>query len=258
MSADISRAELEAMDKDELVETVLGLKQTVDVLSESLWDADDTLHGDWTPCKARDVLPEDSVVDTLEAMEGRLDDLEAENERLRERLDEQADDPVDEGTLRDVEGRVHREQTKLARRLSALEDEVGVDGVDALAVSEGGEDARELTPLGRLVRNGPEALESKKGTATLKRARELYERWDKWGKSSRIDATTKERRLASNRDDLKTRLEDVRAESLDWQQVYRAMRVVADLSGGRIEYKEDGRQGEGKVLVHRIEEDSTR
>jgi hypothetical protein len=230
----ISRAELEAMDRDELVDTVVELSETVADLQTSV----ETL---------RDELEDES--------ESRRDgdQLAAQDRKeIKSEIADARDDLDDEiSTTADV---LHRERSKLARRVSALEDEVGVTTADALATAEAGEDAHTLTKLGRLVRHGPEAV-SDNPSAKMYRARELVDNWDRWG-TIRSDAVSDpERRLASKQHDLKTRLEDTRGESLAWRQVYRAMQLIEEWSGPNVSLRE-GSEDEGKyVLVHRLQED---
>jgi len=59
----LSRAEVEAMDRDELIETIVGMRDTVDDLHLSV----------------------DVLIDRLADAEERIDELEAETDRLRER-----------------------------------------------------------------------------------------------------------------------------------------------------------------------------
>jgi len=72
MSAGLSRAELEAMDKQELVATIQGLSETVDNL-ETLVHVQIEKRKD--------------LADTVENLADRVEELEAENERLRSRVD---------------------------------------------------------------------------------------------------------------------------------------------------------------------------
>jgi len=218
----LSRAEVEAMDRDELVEAVVELSDTVADLQATV-----------------EILQEDRDRAARERAEIRQDiatvrsDLETE--------------------VKDAEDRLHRERSKLTRRVSALEDEVGITAADAVAVAEGGEDATQLTRLARLVRHGPDAV-TDRPTETVYRAKELVDNWDRWG-TARDDAYRTERRLASKKHNLRTRLEDARDESLQWAQVYRAMEKIAEWSGGVIDLRE-GSEEEGKyVLVHRLEGD---
>jgi regulator of replication initiation timing len=78
MSAGLSRAELEAMDKQELIDTILDLQSTVEDLElrvEALGNGLETANAERKQMRAEsDDLSE------------RLDELEAENERLRSRV----------------------------------------------------------------------------------------------------------------------------------------------------------------------------
>lgn len=63
----LSRAQIEAMDRDELIETILGF-------NERLADTQTVVFERMKP--------------TLDRLESRVEELEAENQRLRERLDD--------------------------------------------------------------------------------------------------------------------------------------------------------------------------
>lgn len=221
----VSRAELESMDRDKLVDLLLDLSHEVERLRDDL-DAER---------EARRELQEHAGKDRAEIRQ----DIQAE-------LDDLRDD------LKQTRSQLHHERSKLARRVTALEDDVGVSTQDALAVAEGGQDADGLSRLGLLVRHGPEAV-SDQPTEKMYRARELIENWSRWG-VTRDDALGTERRLAAAGHDLKTRLEDARDENLSWRQVYRAMELIDDWSGATITLQE-GSDDEGKyVLVHRPED----
>lgn len=214
----ISRTDLEAMDRDQLIETVLELDRRLEDVEQTVSDGLDNA--------------------------GR--DRAAIRSMIQEELTEIRDDH------QQAEKRLHRERSKLARRVAALEDELGITATDALATAEAGADGEHLTDLGRLIRHGPEAVSDQPG-ATLYRARELVDNWNRWG-TVRDDKLAFERRLASKKHDLKTRLEDARTESLDWRQVYRAMEWIAEHSSPNVTLQE-GSTDEGKyVLVERREE----
>jgi nucleotide-binding universal stress UspA family protein len=228
-----SRTELEAMSHDELVEYILDLQTRVDDLEARL-DASQAWRESLTAALFGETLSEA----TSEG--GSLDDetLVELVENLRDQIASRVD------TL-------HRERSKLARRVAALEDEVGVSTQDAVAIAEGGDGASGLSRLGLLVKHGPEAVSDNPSTK-MRRAKILLENWTRWG-TVRDDALGTERRLASKGHDLKTRLEDARHETLSWLQVYRAMDLINDWSDSTISL-EDGAESEGKyVLVHRPE-----
>lgn len=217
MSTDMDRETLRRMSKDQLVDVVLELGDEVDQLREDV-----------------DAIRENAAQDRAEIRR----DMHALEDELRE-------------DVRDRVDRVHRERSKTLRRLSAVEDEVGITTQDALAVAEGGEDARHMSRLGRLLRHGPDAVVDR-ATAKHYRAKTLVENWNRWGQI-KSDAHGRERRLASKKHNLKSRLEDVEGSSLGWIQLYRAMELVAEWSEGAVSL-EDGSHDEGKyVLVHRLE-----
>lgn len=215
----ISRADLEAMDRDQLVQVVLELDRRLE-------DVEERVSEDFENA-AKD------RADIRTTLSGEVDRLESDAKTTADQL--------------------HRERGKLARRVAALEEEIGVTTTDALATAEAGPDGEHLTKLGRLVRHGPEAVSDQPG-ATLFRARELVENWNRWG-TVKDDELGKARRLASKKHRLKTHLEDARDESLSWRQVYRAMEWVGENGGPNVTLTE-GSADEGKhVLVHRLEGD---
>jgi regulator of replication initiation timing len=224
MSEALSRAEVEAMDRDELIETLVELSSTVDDLQARVSD-------DF----------ENAAKDRSELWK-EVSQLRAENEQLREELEE---------TISDTEDRLHRDRSKLMRRVAAIEEEIGIETQDAVAIAEAGREAQSLTKLGRLMKHGPEAV-SDRPTERMRRAKTIAENWSRWG-TLQNDAYGKNRRLASAKHDLKTRLEDARDESLAWRQIYRAMQLIDEWSGRTISL-EEGNGNEGKhVLVQRLE-----
>jgi polyhydroxyalkanoate synthesis regulator phasin len=216
MSAGLSRAELEAMDRDQLIETIVELSATVEDLQAELKE-----------------VREHAAKDRAAIRRGV-------NETEKDLRSQQRQD-VD--TL-------HHERSKLARRVSALENELDVEPSAAVQIAEAGsEETAEYSRLSLLLRHGPEAV-SDRPTQRMYRARELLQNWDRWG-TTRNDAHNDgpERRLAAKGHDLKTRLEDARGESLSWKQVYRAMQLIDEWSGKTIALR-DGTADEGKhVLV---------
>lgn len=218
MSEAVSRAELEGYDRDELVDLVLDFSQRVEDLEERVSNDFETA--------AKDRASIRTMVNEAIA------DLEAE--------------------IEEVNTTQHKERGKLARRVTEIEDDLGVSSVDAIAVAEG-EEADGYTRLGRLMRVGPEAV-VENPTAKMYRAKEIADNFGRWSQKTKRSGIV-ERRLASKRDDLKTRIEDNRGERLAWKQVYRAMELVAEWSDGGMTLVE-GDDREGKyVLVHRTEVD---
>lgn len=218
----LSRAEVEAMDRDELVEAVVDLSDTVADLQA-----------------------------TVETLKEDRDEAARERALIRQELAEAQSEL--EGSISDTEDTLHRERSKLARRVAALEDDLGVEPEQATAIAEAGQEGAHLSPLGRLIRHGPEAV-TDNPTVTLRRAKDIVDNWERW-ETTEIDRDTdiRTRRLASREHALKTRLEDCRDEDLSWKQVYRAMEKIADLSDGTVQLRE-GQQGK-YVLVIREEVD---
>lgn len=206
-------------------------------------------------------LTREELLDRLDTMEDAIDNLQADNERQAKQIAEQnqriseleeKNDRLEQSVtqLDGLEGRVNKQRAKLTRRVSNLEDELDLDDQDVIALAEGGEDALRESDLARLLQAGPEALQQNP-TAKYYRAETLVRNWLRWGEYRSYD-DYEERTLATKRDDLKTRLEDARGESLAWRQIYRAMQLVADLAPDNIRFTDDATYG--KKLVQRIED----
>lgn len=220
----LSRADLEAMDRDELIEAVLELDRRVADLEQRVSEDFDTAAKD--------------------------------RSAIRSLLDEELAELSDELAL--ATDQLHRERGKVSRRVATLEDELGITATDALATAEAGEDGEHLTKLGRLIRHGPDAITDQPGRQmTLHRASDLVDNWNDWG-TVKDDKLGRERRLASKKHRLLTHLEGTRNEDLSWRQVYRAMEWIAENAGPNVTLQE-GSEDEGKyVLVHRLEEGADR
>jgi predicted Zn-dependent protease len=192
----------------------------------------------------------------IAALEDRIEKLEAELQETREQaaLDRahirqkvvSTEEDIRED-LTDQRDALAKEDAKNARRLSAVEDRLDIDASQAFATADGGHDTAHLTPLQRLIRHGPEGA-VERPTATHRRAREIALNFGRWGEKL-DDKLGKRIRLSARKHAVKSRLEDVTDESLQWNQVHRAMAKVADLSDGRVELLEDGDgKTEGKIL----------
>jgi hypothetical protein len=158
--------------------------------------------------------------------------LEQTNNSLRDRID----------TLEDNLERVTRERSLLARRLTAVEEACDLD----VAAGE------ESTPraLDLLTKIGPDAVAVDDGP-TLQRAYILARHRGSWGEVVTNQRYGQHLVLASREHELKTHLEAVRNERLAWNQVYRALGLLADLGGESVTLDDDyGRDGSwGKALV---------
>ncbi|WP_224268019.1 hypothetical protein [Haloprofundus salinisoli] len=178
----------------------------------------------------------DAMLNEQDSILARVDSLEMEVEtveRNRERV-------LDERRLRG------REDGRLARRLSTVEDEVGISPPEAVAVGEGGADAGELSRLERFLRYGPSAVVDQPYPVHY-RAHEIGLHLGEWG--MRIsDANGRRIRLCSKRDDLKQKLEAKRDETLQWTQVYRAMEKLVKISEGKVRLR-DGVKSEGRYVL---------
>jgi regulator of replication initiation timing len=80
MSSNVSRAELEAMSRDELIEHIVAQGERVDALEVE----NERLNN----LVVRALDRSKDLSETVESLADRVDALEAENERLRERVDE--------------------------------------------------------------------------------------------------------------------------------------------------------------------------
>ncbi|MDS0258586.1 hypothetical protein NDI56_04065 [Haloarcula sp. S1CR25-12] len=101
MSLSLSRAEVAAMDREELVETIVELSGTVEDLAESeslaaleiaalrklLAGLADVDSDDADPTEMSAMDKASVAVDRINGLADRVDDLEKENERLRSRLE---------------------------------------------------------------------------------------------------------------------------------------------------------------------------
>lgn len=166
-----------------------------------------------------------------------LDDLKKENERLRGE-NQQKEEEFD--TLR-------RDYRRLARRLTAVEEEVGIDHETAGAHAKG----METSPLYLLETVGPEAVAAKP-SKKLYRSRVLVENRDRWGEVRTNSKFGRHRLLATKEHDLKQRLEDARDEKLQWGQVYPAMEEIARLGGDHVRFIEEyesAKRDYGKAVV---------
>lgn len=218
VSVAISRAELQAMDRDELIEFVLELSHEVDELEQELKDRTDAAGKD--RAEIRKMVHEE--ISTLE------EDL---REEISERTNKQA-----------------RDRSTVKRRLANVEDELGFEDDDVVALAEGGKENVRESDLAKLLEVGPQGV-TKRPSEVYYRAEVLARNWIRWGQSKENNEEIVERTLATKRDDLKTRLEDARDESLSWKQVYRAMKKVDDLSPENITLTE---RTQGKMLVQRL------
>lgn len=205
----------------------------------------------------RHIRPEE-LLERLDSMADRLDDvethneqqsrelqqanqritaLETENEELRETVADQ-DEEIDA---------LHRERVRLARRLTAVEEQHDIDPSTAKAFGDG----KTTSPLYLLESIGPEAVADAPGT-TLYRARVLVENRDRWGEVRQNAKFGRHRLLATKAHDLKQRLEDARDEELQWGQVYPALKKLASLGGDHVQYVEEYSTPEkdyGKAVV---------
>ncbi|WP_224333812.1 hypothetical protein [Haloprofundus halobius] len=178
----------------------------------------------------------DAMFDEQGSVLARLDILEGEIETVAQHRAW----ILDERRLRG------REDGRLARRLSVVEDEVGINPPEAITIGKGGEEGRTLSRLERFLRFGPTAVVDHP-YPVHHRAHEIGLHLGEWG--MRIsDVNGRRIRLCSKRDDLKQKLEAKRDESLQWTQVYRAMEKLEDIADGHICLREGG-EVEGRYVL---------
>lgn len=211
----VSKADLEAMDRDELVDVVLELAERVDDL-------------------------EDRVKENREFAARDRADIRASMNELGEELRTE---------IRQEGDRQARERSQVTRRVANVEDELGIEDQDVVALANGDLDDLYESDLARLLEAGPTAV-TKRPSPVYERAQTLARNWINWGAYADYSNGIAERTLATRRDDLRTRLSDARNEELSWKQVYRAMVKVADLGPPNITMTE---RDQGKMLVQRIE-----
>ena len=168
----------------------------------------------------------------------RVEDLEAENRELRERLPD--DEMAAKSAVDETVATLHNERVKLSRRVAAIEEDLGLSDV-AIDVAEG-----RNTPLHLLRHVGPEAIDPNPNPV-LRRAKSLLENKNRWGQTAQNRKYGPHRYLSSKKHDLRTRLEDARGESLQWSQVHRAMRKLAELGDNAVAFDET--ESRGKMVV---------
>lgn len=204
-----------------------------------------------------EAMSESELIETVIELSETVHNLEVSNEVLIERVNDQADRIDDlEGEVQTAKQQLHSERAKLMRRVSAIEDDLGIDATTAVAVAEGGHDGAQMSKLARLMRNGPDAVVPSP-KPKHRRAKTIVDNFDRWGETQRVERDsvsgkvtgTKTWILKTAEHDLKTRLEDARNESLQWTQVYRALEVIAEWSDA-VRLKESAK---GKTLTLRVE-----
>lgn len=176
----------------------------------------------------------------LDELTQRVDDLEAENEQLRDQVSEQNDriaeleEKVEAQTEELAEYRTHNERDKATIRkdVTAVKDDLDTQSEEA-GTDEGG-NADDLTPIERLSLLGGEET-AIQVTSSVERAVTIYENFDQWAHKTPKGWVLK--------DGLKTLLQTARDETLRWKQVYRAAEALDDLSKGEIEFTKHRRHG---------------
>ncbi|WP_137284597.1 hypothetical protein [Halorussus salinisoli] len=141
-----------------------------------------------------------------------------------------------------------KEDSKIRRRLSHVEDTVGIDVPEAIHTAEAGTDTQHLSKLERFIRHGPEAVTDGRVYPVHERAREIALNLADWGTKIN-DAYGKRVRLRSVKDNLKTHLEAAFDRSFQWGEVYRAMEKLDDLAEGSQLSLKHGTKDEGKYVL---------
>lgn len=144
---------------------------------------------------------------------------------------EQQDEPVEVKV-----SRLEAENRKLRNRLDELEDRI--DEIAASPRPE--EDGDDLLPIERYSEK-PKDVREHEFNESVVRAVEIFENW--WEVAGKTDkgwvASTKRNSVKKNNpSQFKLDVERVTDESLEWVQIYRAMQQLAKLSGGEV-HKDD-------------------
>lgn len=212
-----------------------GRQLTRDELENRLESMEETISNLMARVEAASTKRDD-LQEQVWHLEDELTETKQENQELRETVEDQQQE-IDA---------LHRERVRLSRRLTGVEDEVGIDHETSKEFADG----RRSSPLYLLEHVGPEAVADHPG-ATLERARVLLENRERWGDVRSNGKYGRHRVLASSAHELKERLEDVRGESLQWGQVYPAMEKLASLGGDHITFDESYGSADtfGKAVV---------
>ena len=172
----------------------------------------------------------------------RVDELEAENERLTERVAELEAHNEALSKRLDTEAE-QREDTrhsiaKLKGRIATVEDATD-DGDDTTGDTDDDDSSPESpgddrSPLERITDGEHTGI---KITPSISRAARIMENWSRWS-----DPSPSGRLLHEN---LRTLLETACDEDLAWKQVYRACEKVESLTKGKIVFTEIPDRGKG-------------
>jgi hypothetical protein len=162
----------------------------------------------------------DEVIETIQSLQDRVDDLEAENNRLTERL-------------LDVEA----ENAELRRTI-----EQHANRLDDLETGTGGEPGAEPSGLTELERKARIPRDVRRDTLSASefRATVIFNHWEEWSSKSQGREMITTKKTRSGKAAIKQLLSSEVGKSLDWRLVYRAMSMVGRLTGGDSENQHDG------------------
>ena len=141
-----------------------------------------------------------------------------------------------------------KEDSKIRRRLSHVEDELDISPPEAIQTAETSVDTKHLSKLERFIRHGPAAVTDGRVYPVHERAREIALNLANWGTTIN-DAFGRRIRLCSVKDRLKTHLEAAFDRSFQWGEVYRAMEKLDDLAEGSQLSLKQGNRDEGKYVL---------
>ncbi|GAA0451826.1 hypothetical protein GCM10008985_04380 [Halococcus dombrowskii] len=203
----------------------------------------------------------EQLFERIVALEERVSELEADQERHREELHavarenhelrsshERLEERVDDTEIEHNELQSELERAE-ASRGHIIEDIVDVEeqltDMEVKPVEpDNGNNAKtsqqhtDMAPIERIsVMDTDET--GIDVTPSIERAVSIFEHWEEWS-----DKTPKGRVL---KDDLKTLLRTATGEGLAWRQVYRAAEALEELSKGHIEFIDHSRHG--KMLI---------
>lgn len=187
----------------------------------------------------------DELVAAVETLAERVTELEAENERLRDELDEARDEiEANADDVSEIQQHAGRERADLSRRVSEVEQTI--DNVDLSSPTptpepgETGVQREDLTPVERLTTDGD--VSDVTTSASVERAVTIFENITDWGNKTPKGYTIRPQ------DNPVSLLEAARDETLSWRQWYRAAETLEQLSRGAVTFFDSDRHGKTLVL----------
>jgi seryl-tRNA synthetase len=191
----------------------------------------------------------EELVDAIRSLQDQVSDIKAEKQALREDVKEFRQGYEQQaGEIAALEERVDRLQNDLQKerqRRAETTDELR-DAIDQLraVIEDEDVDLDGKTTLEKYAAMPPEVREETLG-ASDRRAVALYENWFDVAKQTKrgyVVSTSRNQHKKNSPSDLRPTLSDKTGEDLAWNEVYRAMKAVAKLSGGELEIDDYDRE----------------